>query len=72
MLKKGFILSLRYSLGRYNIFRDWLMGVFQLVARAPLKKRWRRDEKTGKTIKLKDFRTFPIRRDELLTRYVEE
>ena len=48
------------------------MGVFQLVARAPLKKRWRRDEKTGKTIKLKDFRTFPIRRDELLTRYVEE
>ena len=40
--------------------------------RAPLKKRWRRDEKTGKTIKLKDFRTFPIRCDEPLTRYVEE
>ena len=38
----------------------------------PLKKRWRRDEKTGKTIRLKDFRTIPIRRDEPLTRHMEE
>jgi len=38
----------------------------------PLKKRWKRDEKTGETVKLKDFRTFPIRRDEPLTRYMEE
>lgn len=38
----------------------------------PLKKRWKKDEKTGKTISLKDFRTFPIRRDEPLTQYVEK
>ena len=38
----------------------------------PLKKRWTKDKKTGELITLKDFRTFPIRRDEVLTRYVEE
>lgn len=38
----------------------------------PLKKRWMRDEDTGEAIRLKDFRTFPIRRDEPLTRHVEE
>ena len=38
----------------------------------PLKKRWTKDEKTGALITLKDFRTFPIRRDEPLTRYLEE